>query len=120
MDRKDMKMIHHIITKAFEIRDRATFIPVLATKLLGTNEGNRYLLRRAGFGQDYPLIAVTHLERFQSEYDPYKWNEFSRTIFEAHKYIQEHFDDLNDGDVVDVEYILGEVKEPKKSERYLY
>ena len=34
----------------------------------------------------------------------------------AHHYIQEHFDELHDGDVVDVEFILGETKAPKVSE----
>ncbi len=35
----------------------------------------------------------------------------------AHLYVDEHFDDLKDGDVIDVEYILNETDKPKISER---
>jgi hypothetical protein len=36
---------------------------------------------------------------------------------EAHKYIIEHWYDLKTGDVVDVEFALGESEKPKLSER---
>jgi hypothetical protein len=36
----------------------------------------------------------------------------------AHQHIEQNWDLLNDGDVVDVEYILGETSEPKRSERF--
>ncbi len=106
-----------MITKMFEVRDRATFIPVMATKMLGTNNENGYLVGRCGFGVEFPLVTVTRFHPCESQYDPYKWCDGSRTMFEAHQYIQKNFDALNDGDVVDVEYILGETSEPKKSER---
>jgi hypothetical protein len=35
----------------------------------------------------------------------------------AHHYIYDHFDELDDGDVVDVEFILGETAIKKVSER---
>lgn len=38
-------------------------------------------------------------------------------MVEAHRYIESYFDKLNSGDVIDVEHILGETKEPKVSER---
>jgi len=38
-------------------------------------------------------------------------------MLNAHKYIKEHWDELRSGSVVDVEFILGESKEPKASER---
>jgi hypothetical protein len=41
----------------------------------------------------------------------------ARTKRVAHNYIAEHRDDLADGDVVDVEYILGETMTRKVSER---
>lgn len=34
----------------------------------------------------------------------------------AHQFIEDHFDELNDGEVVDVQFILGETKVPKVSE----
>lgn len=36
----------------------------------------------------------------------------------AHEWITKHFHTLKNGDVVDVEFILGETKVPKRSERF--
>lgn len=105
-------------SKVLEIRDRATFIPVVATEMFPENEIQSYYLRHSGYGFDYPLVLVTTLDGRECEYDPFKWGTNPRTMFEAHMYIQEHFNELNEGDVVDVEYILGEAKEAKKSQRF--
>jgi hypothetical protein len=37
-------------------------------------------------------------------------------MFEAHRYIQEHFDDIENYSVIDVEYILGIKQTIKESE----
>jgi hypothetical protein len=37
---------------------------------------------------------------------------------QAHHHIYEKWDSLEDGDVVDVEFILGETTKPKLSEKY--
>lgn len=37
-------------------------------------------------------------------------------MHEAHKYIQQHWDELQSGEVVDVEYILGETTVKKESD----
>jgi hypothetical protein len=50
-----------------------------------------------------------------SSADAYHWGD--RTMQTAHIYIDEHFAELNDGDVIDVEFILGESTEKKISER---
>ena len=53
--------------------------------------------------------------------DPYKWESLGlgpRTMPVAHNYIIENWHDLRDGDVVDVEFILGESSAPKTSERF--
>jgi hypothetical protein len=48
----------------------------------------------------------------------YEWGESVRRTFGvAHNYIIKHWHDLHDGDVVDVEWILGETKQKKISER---
>jgi len=104
-------------TKILEIRDRATFIPVLAIEMRAETEEERYYLRRTGFGQDDPLVLVSRLTDAKSTaWDPYSWGD--RTMHVAHKYITEHFKELKTGDVVDVEYILNEKTSPKYSERY--
>ena len=45
------------------------------------------------------------------------WDIKARTMIVAHKFIKEHFDELETGDVIDVEYILGETDTQKMSER---
>lgn len=125
-----------MITKAFEIRDRNTFIPVIAVKMVPTpddvagtraeeavseriHKAERYLLRRAGYLFDHPCIMLCRMDANATarcaSYDPFAWGE--RTFPVAHQYIIEHFDELESGAVVDVEWILKETKEPKKSER---
>lgn len=106
-----------MITKLLEIRDRATFIPVFATLMEPTNNGNAYLLRRAGFGIGTNLVMFGRCDGGKAHYDVYEQNNGARTLMEAHKYIQDHFDELSDGDVIDVEFILGETAEKKISER---
>jgi hypothetical protein len=50
-------------------------------------------------------------------YDCYDWPSSPRTIRVAHNYIQDHWQALADGDVIDVEFILGERPTKKTSER---
>lgn len=104
--------------KLLEIRDRATFIPAFAARPLPENPEQRYLLRRAGYSCDpeEPIVIFGYLRSGACRYSPYDWNIGSRTMQEAHNYIEKHFDELNDGDVIDVEFILGETKQSKISE----
>jgi len=100
---------------ALEVRDRGTFIPVFAVSMIGFNDAQQDLLRRAGYGAGNLLIALTRMELpSMCEYDPANWRD--RTMQVAHKYITDHFHKLHNGDVVDVEFILGETTEPKKKE----
>jgi hypothetical protein len=111
--------------KLLELRDEGMFIPLLAIDMnpnihlyRGINEEQRYLLRRCGYPCDLtPNIAITRLscDGQPCSNDPYQWG--GRTFPVAHRYIIEHWNDLKDGDVVDVEYILGETKKIKISER---
>lgn len=122
--------------KLLEVRDRLTFIPVIAIAMLpgprqlvtGEAEyvGRRWLLRQAGYADEerHPTIALAHLGAAKTAdrvggktfcCDPYDWCD--RTYQVAHLYIESHWHELKDGDVVDVEFILGETKEPKRSER---
>jgi len=96
--------------KLLEIRDRATFIPALAIQVSGEDG---YLLRRAGFGD--PLIYLIALATQKCQYDPWSWG--NRTMNTAHQYIEREWNTLKDGDVIDVEFILGESTTPKRSEQ---
>lgn len=113
-----------MVTKTFEIRDRATFIPVLAIKMQPACEADRYLFSRAGFGvgsdqqaQYIMLVKIDGGDCGKATSDPYGWSNQSRTMLVAHDYINKNFNFLNSGDVVCVENILGELPEPKISER---
>ena len=103
-------------TKAIEIRDRATFIAATAIKLAPANEEQRYLIRRSGFSSTFDDVILFPLDCRNIEYDPYGWNG-ARTFREAHLWVREHFDEIKDGDVIDVEFILGEKPAPSISER---
>jgi hypothetical protein len=104
--------------KLFEVRDRATCMPVMVTKLQDTKEKRFALLRRAGFNPfgEPVCYMFTKLVDGKSQWDAYAWGSGDRTCSTAHQYIEKHFDELEDGQVIDVEFILGETSEPKKSD----
>jgi len=114
--------------KALEIRDEATCIPVLCVNMnpaiftsgkVEEHIGQRYLLRRCGYPCDgRPNILMTKMsaDGEPAWNDPHGWAR-SRTMFHAHDYIIENWATLKDGDVVDVQFILGETQKPKVSER---
>ena len=110
-----------MIARTFEVRDRATFIPMLAVKLEPDCEADRYLLERAGYGDtahdqaQYVMLWNLDGGDDQATIDPYKWRN-RRTRQTAHAYIIQHWDDIASGNVIDVEYILGETPHPKRSE----
>lgn len=112
-----------MIAKTFEVRDSGTFIPVMAVKMEPGNEADRYLMARAGFGRTPEEQAgyVTLLRIAggvgTATSDPHEWPGNSRTIPWAHRHIYENWDKLESGAVVDVEFILGETPQPKRSER---
>lgn len=104
-------------TKILELRDKHTMIPVLAIKLSAADRTQAYYLHlRCGYPVNGNSVMITHLtgERMASA-NPYHWSD--RTWRYGHHFIDQNFDKLADGDVVDVEYILGETKAPKRSER---
>lgn len=104
-----------MIVKCIEIRDRMTFIPACAISTAPENEGQRYLLRRAGYSPDGGTVVLVRLTDARSCNDAYAWGD--RTMTSAHAYIEARFGDLRDGDVVDVEFIRGEKSAPVRSER---
>lgn len=102
--------------KLFEVRDRATFLPVFAISTAPNDEGQRYLLGRCGFIDGRAIILARLNGEHPSSADAYFWGD--RTMATAHDYIERNWHTLSNGDVVDVEFILGETTQPKTSERY--
>ena len=104
--------------KCLEIRDANTFIPVICIRPVAENKAQRYLLRRDGYRADeteHCIIMIDAQCRGVS-HDPYIWPHDSRTKPIAHVHIQQHWSELKDGDVIDVEFILKERNSPKESE----
>jgi hypothetical protein len=108
-------------SKILEIRDSMTFIPALAVKMVADNPTQHFYLHRTGYATaTEPIIVLMRLSDHKAASDPYGWPTLigsTRTMMVAHEWIQEHFDHLSDGDVVDVEFILGETAAPKTTER---
>ena len=104
-----------MITKLFEVRDRGTFIPVIAIKVSHDTPKEHYLLARSGYTEERNYVLLARLQgSTEMNYDPYEWG--NRTMQQAHHHITEHFDELEPGAVIDVEFILGETSSPKRSE----
>ena len=112
--------------KVFEIRDAGTFIPVLAVKLGSENDQERWLLGSAGFGTEssdqekYVVLVQINGGLGKATCDPYDWGQNPRTYIVAHRHIEAHFDDLEPGAVVDVEFLLGEAATKKVSDRRIF
>lgn len=107
-------------TKLFEVRDRQTFIPVIAIRLGSDFEPERYLASRVGFGRDwdsqsvYVLLAKLVGQEMRS--DPNAWNCPTMTL--AHVWITENWRCLTPGQVIDCEYLRGERLSPALSEAH--
>lgn len=103
-------------TKLFEIRDNHTFIPVLVVDYQPVSEKEEYLINKAGLGKGSTYtLQMTDLISMETNRDAYKWRD-DRTKRIAHQYIEEKWKILKSGEVIDVEYILGETNTPKQSE----
>jgi len=111
-----------MIAKTFEVRDRSTFIAVMAIKLQPDCEKDRYLFGRAGYGTapqkqaEYVYLCRIDGGEGGGCSDPHGWGSSARTMPVAHAHIIEHFDELESGAVICVEHILGERDTPKVSE----
>lgn len=117
--------------KLFEIRDRATCIPAMAVRLRNRTPAEFFLLRRAGYSAEQiggpeefpgklahdrePYVILMKLDGVEAQYDPFAWRNF-RTLGHAHSHIITHWHELASGDVVDVEFLLGETTTKKASE----
>lgn len=89
----------------------------MAIKMLADNLTQAYYIHdRSGYPRDGSSIMLMMLADGRATNDPYEWGG-ARTMKTAHDFILKNFNELSDGDVVDVEVILGETHEPKVSER---
>ena len=106
-------------TKLFEVRDRHTlmvFLGVNMNPVVETVDREYRLLRRSGFGPTNLIMWVDVNGGRESTYDPYAHRGSARTGAAAHHYGAEHWGELGTGDVIDIEFILGETTVKKESE----
>ncbi len=109
--------------KLFEVRDRGTFIPVMAIKLQPENDQHQYLLSTSGFGESaeqqgkYVMLLPLSSGSGVWTTDPYDFMGPGRTLKEVHDFIIFNCDDLEEGAVIDIEFVLKEVDQPKQSQR---
>ena len=123
-------------TKFIEVRDEGTTIVCMVTAVNrrdmhddeGHDKSSEWMLYRGGWGKDTtglyfsticptePVWAIGAAgSSYIDHYSPgYKG---SRTFIVAWPWIQQHWDELETGDLVDVEYILKLQKSPKVTER---
>lgn len=109
-------------TRFFEVRDRGTFIPVMATRAIGSPLDLSDRCRQQDWlfwrGAYSCIIVLTHLHTGRSESDAFQWsNDGTRTMHVIHAALNESWDTYESGQVIDVEFVLGETATPKESER---
>ena len=126
-------------TKLIEIRDEGTCILALGIQMLAIIPGidtpftsdiremheggllrDWFIHQRSGYPRDGSSIMLMCLADGRATNDPYELGSRGmgpRTMQNAHNHIIEHWDELRDGAVVDVQVILGETTVQKKSER---
>lgn len=110
--------------KLFEVRARATLIPVIAIKLKPINSQENWLLGHEGFGLSVETQSTyVMLGRLDGAPSPFTYNVGDHPEEElriAHSYIAEHFDELPSGAVIDTDYIRGRTATPVESDRYFF
>ena len=106
--------------KLFEVRDRGTTLAAIGMKPRPQTPVERWLYERAGFGERPEEAGYIFFGRLgpdtSLEYDQFKHSRGARTLQVAHQYVSENWERLRSGDLVDVEFILGERKFEKTSE----
>lgn len=104
-----------MIIKLLELRDRATNISIAAIKFNPKERREKAILRHSGFlPNDFVFLVQLH-DSIELQYDPWAWDG-RRTMKAAHKWIADHWGKVRSGDLIDVEYILGETDKPKVSD----
>jgi hypothetical protein len=107
-------------TKVVEIRDRATRISAVAIRLDPADEAERATFGLSGYGttaeDQAGYIILLRIDPVAAHADKYDWSQSARTMQVAHDHIERHFNGIESGDVIDVEFILGESHQVKRAE----
>ena len=101
--------------KFVEVVDIATCIPCLLLKGKPDNMDNRqsWIWERGGWGDTEGIYLMPIQTPELTKYDPYDYKD--RTFKTVLLHAQQNWNTINDGDVIDVEFVLGEKSAPKES-----
>lgn len=119
-----------IETKLLEIRDHGTLVPAIAIRVehdsaiallacnatVGEIRANA-IIARGGFHRAAGIYLM-RLSDARAQVDPYGWG-VDRTHKAVHLYLEEHWPDVHNGDLLDVRVILGETNTPAATELHL-
>lgn len=87
--------------KVFTLIDEGTNIVVLAVPLHSKMKIETTLLEREGLGEGSPYsLQLTELGSGRTERDSFKWD--NRTLLQGHRYIQQFFETLLSGAMIDL------------------
>ena len=102
--------------KFFEVRDSGTHIPVMCVRfsILDLPERQQHIARRGGWGPLQYGLYYIKLAYPQTQFDAYEWSD--RTNQAAHLWIEGHWNELEDGALIDVRVCLDESDTPCESD----
>lgn len=119
-------------TRFIEVRDEGTQMPCMVTAvnantlILDDRDDDAWLVQRAGWGGEQvglyfvELLVEPGCDSW-AKASPYQYElhtvskgfDGSRTLRIAWTWVMQHWDEVESGDVIDVQYILGETDAPK-------
>ena len=111
--------------KLIEVRDVGTTLSILFIRLSAGSVSESFLLSRVGYGrrpQEY-IVAIDLIHPLRIWLNPFETRmatQGARTLYSAHEEMTRNWEKYNSGDVLDVQYVLGETRHPKTSERFSY
>jgi hypothetical protein len=106
-------------TKYLEIRDKGTTIAAMGILMTPGDATEARFMRHCGFPADGSSVILMSLYDQKATNDPYEWaalGKGTRTFQIAHDYILNHWGEIQHGQVIDVECVLGEKATPKTAE----
>lgn len=103
--------------KIVEIRDRATFIPAMAVKMVPDGGIEEFLFKQIGYRHGNCILLLSLEAPWHSARSSDKWTTGARTMPVAHKWIEDNWNSIVNCQVIDVEFILKEVEKPCESVR---
>jgi len=108
-----------VAVKFLEVRADGYFLSMLAVGAYPTidklNDREIWILNRAGRSAKHTQILLMDLVSGASSWEPGNWTDRETTI--THVHLLSNWKSIKSGDVIDIQYILGERKTIRLSEQ---